>query len=85
MGLVGVDSVFAEGLTSSTPRDKKKLRVYRRVTTTYADVIPKNATMPAPAKAPTIRAESDVILETPNAPINWSGGKVRAISALRII
>ena len=32
--------------------------------------MPKKATIPAPANAPAIRAESEVILEIPNAPMS---------------
>ena len=47
--------------------------------------MPNKATTPAPAKAPAMRAESEVMREMPSAPSKCRGGKVCAIKALRII
>ena len=47
--------------------------------------MPSQATTPAPASAPAMRAESEVMREMPSAPSKCRGGKVCAISALRII
>jgi hypothetical protein len=47
--------------------------------------MPNHATTPAPANAPAMRAESEVMREMPKVPSKWRGGKVCAIKALRII
>ena len=46
--------------------------------------MPSQANRPAPARAPTMRAESAVVRATPMAAINRSPGIVSAISALRM-
>ena len=43
--------------------------------------MPKAETAPAPANAPAMRAESEVTLEIPKAPMSWWEGWVCATSA----